>query len=212
MLLVLSQLAAFAAVTVDPHQIRSAPPAFVPSGVLDEDQASMVADELAALGTLYVSDTVDGFLYEVELRGTARVRGVPCRGSVHVLPDGSWTCELRAPWSVGGLTLPTEAWLRFAVGSGQLIGWSEPGERTTVLSGVPCAGEVEIGDDGDLRGCMLARAHSFRGSEAVPAGAKVELEGGRLQGAELRTDGGRTVHTYDPRGRVVRTEDVGAPD
>lgn len=203
MFLLLTPFVAHAAVTAEPHQLRSGPPAFVPSGVLADDQASMVADELGALGTVYASESPAGALYVVELRGNPLVRGVPCRPLVHVLPDGSWTCELQAPWGPEGVAFETNTWLRFSTATSQLLGWSAPRETEAVLGGVPCAGEVEIGEDGDLRGCVLARPYRFAGAERLPAGAKVEIGGGRLRSAELQSADGSMLHLFDERGRAV---------
>jgi hypothetical protein len=201
-------LAAPALAAVNPHALASLPPAFVPTGVLEDDQASMVADELGELGTLYAAESVGGLLYTVHLRGSPLVRGVPCGPTVMVLPDGSWTCELRAAWSAAGLGFAEGAWLRFAVGSGQLLGWTDPDARTTILAGVPCGAGVELGEDGDLRACVLQVPHRFRGTELLPAGAHVELVGGRLEGAEWLDESSELLHTFDHRGRLVRTEGV----
>jgi hypothetical protein len=200
--------AAFALNIHDLATLHATPPPFLPLGVPAEDQASMVADELGDLGTVFVSETVDGPLYVAHLRGSPLVRGVPCAARVVVSPDGAWSCSLAAPWTVAGLDFPTGSWLRFSVSTSQLLNWSTRDTLAARVAGVPCRSDVEIGADGELRACVLDAPWRFPGTELLPAGAHVELSGGRLQGAVRASDDGTLLDTYDERGRVIRTEGV----
>lgn len=206
----------------DPRLVVSEAPRFTPKWDVEPDERAFAETELAPLGTVVRRSGDYGTSSSVELVGTQRVRGVPCRGRVTTDTSGNWGCELGAAWSSGGLTLAAGAPVAFAIRTAHIAGFDAP----ATIAGVPCAGSVNIWIEGSLESCRLSAPHTFPGAPELPAGARVSMNpktgtvfqaefsgpvtlGGVRYGEGVELACGVFVVEFDDAGKIMRTGDQG---
>jgi hypothetical protein len=150
------------------------------------------------------------------LAAPTTVAGVPCAAGQLAATTDVWYCTLTAPLSFDNPKVTFEQGTSPALHYGTrtpaaiLLEDLDPTPATLTIGDVECVEFVHLAADGALETCTLAKEHTW-GKAAIPAGAMVDVDHGKLGDAILyaeatiagrHIDPGSTV-TFGPDGTIT---------
>jgi hypothetical protein len=183
------------------------PPPAAPAWPADK---SALEAMLPAGPTELLVDEMSGESYGTghTLASAASIAGVPCAAGPLAATDDVWYCTLSSPLSFDNPKVTFKAGVSPALHYGTrapaaiVLEDLEPTPTSLTIGDVECAEFVHLAADGSLETCTLAKEHAW-GKAAIPAGAMVDVDHGKLGDAILYSEATIAGRKIDPGSTVT---------